>query len=70
MKLILEKDEGIQVEVRDIVNLDKDSKILFFFLNGHFREQDIINIEESLSSKTGRKCIVLDSIFKDKIMGI
>lgn len=70
MKLILEKEDGIKVEIREINTLEKGSNILFFFLNTHLRKEDIEAIETELINKIGKRCVVLDSIFVNKIMGI
>ena len=70
MKLFLEKDDGVKVEISEVSTLNKDSEILFFFLNSHYRKSDIESIEIELKNKTGRPCVVLDSVFVNKIMGI
>lgn len=70
MKLIIEKDNGTRVEVSEINLLDADNNILFFFLNYRLREKDIEVIEEKLTSKIGKQCVVLDNLFASKIMGV
>ena len=70
MKLFLEKDDGTKAEIREINTLNKDTEILFFFLNSHYRKEGIESIEMELKNKTGKQCIVLSSVFVNKIMGI
>lgn len=70
MKLYLQKDDGEKVEISEVSTLNKDSEMLFFFLNSHYRKSDIESIEIELKNKTGRQCIALDSVFANKIMGI
>ncbi|MGJ9383227.1 hypothetical protein [Salipaludibacillus sp. CF4.18] len=69
MKLFIQK-ENVNVEVREIQSLSKDSEILFFFLNGNIRPQEIDALEQSLSLKTGKKVIVLPSILKETIKSL
>lgn len=69
MKLIIENDDGARVEVRKIKKLKSDGDILFFFLDyGALRPEDRENIESHLSKETGKKCILLDGRFHDKII--
>lgn len=70
MKLFLEKDNGEKIELKEITGASENSKTLFFFLNFHLREKDIEVIEENLTSKIGKQCVVLDGMFADKIMGV
>ena len=70
MKLFLEKDNGEKIEIKEITGASENSKTLFFFLNFHLREKDIEVIEENLTSKIGKQCVVLDNLFASKIMGI
>lgn len=70
MKLFLEKDNGEKIELKEITGASENSKTLFFFLNFHLREKDIEVIEENLTSKIGKQCVVLDNLFASKIMGI
>jgi len=70
VKLFLEKDNGEKIELKEITGASENSKTLFFFLNFHLREKDIEVIEENLTSKIGKQCVVLDNLFASKIMGI
>lgn len=70
MKLILQNNDNSTVEIREIESLDKNSEMLFFFLNTRLCETDIKKIENDLSNKIGKKVIVLDILFKEKILGI
>lgn len=68
MKLILEND-GVQVEVKEIEAINANSEMLFFFLSVHIRKPEIEALEAELFKKTGKKCIVLDSVYSQKILG-
>lgn len=69
MKLIL-RDEGMRdIEIKEITTINKDSKVLFFFLDTIIRPSDITEIERELSEKIGIKCVVLDKRFRPEIMG-
>ena len=70
MKLILQRDDNSTVEIKEIKSLNKNSDMLFFFLNTRLCKTDIEKIENDLSDKIGRKVIVLDVLFKEKILGI
>lgn len=70
MKLLLKKDDNVVCEVCEITTVEKNSDILFFFLNQHLRKADIELIEKELSLKTGKQCVALDSLFANKIMGV
>lgn len=69
MKLILRDVQG-DIEVKEILNLNKDSEMIFFFLGQILRAKDIESIEEYLSKKVGKKVICLDARFREKIYGI
>lgn len=70
MKLLLQRDDKSIVEVKEIEGLNKDSEMLFFFLNCLMRPEDIKNLEILLSKKIGRKVVILDAAFKEKALSI
>lgn len=39
MKLLLQNDDNTTVEIKEITSLNKNSEVLFFFLNGRFTEK-------------------------------
>jgi hypothetical protein len=69
MKLFLENDSGSRIEVKEIESLDKESDMLLLTMNVRMRTTDIESIEKYMSAKTGKKCIILDSMF-DKVLSI
>lgn len=58
------------MEAKEIESLSKDSEILFFFLKSRLDIQDAGKIQKQLSDMTGKKVILLDATFEDKILSI
>ena len=65
MKLYIE-DDNRKIEIKEIEKVS-DGEILFFMLNSVYRPEDIKQMENELTTKTNRKCIVLDARF-DKVL--
>ena len=61
MKLYIE-DGNRKIEVKEIEQVS-DGEILFFMLNNAYRPEDIKQMENDLTTKINRKCIVLDARF-------
>lgn len=69
MELFIRKDNGNTIQVKEMTTLDKDCKMLFFFIQHIVKPDDIRAMEEVLSEKTGKKAIVLDARFSETILG-
>lgn len=69
MKLLLQDDDNVMTQLRDIQTVSPESKVLIFFINYAIRSDSLKTLEDSLSEKTGMKCIVLDSRF-EKVVGV
>lgn len=69
MRLLIERDDGSIVEVREIESTPESADTLFFFSGYTLYPSDMDAMEEALSRKTGRRCVVLDRKI-EKIMGI
>ena len=69
MKVYIENDNGARVEVKEIeaVNLNSDLIILMTDMRLMLRDKEII--EETMSEKMGKKCVVIDGMFT-KVLGI
>lgn len=61
MRLLIEKDDSAIVEVKDICSIPSDADVLVFHSSVHLKSDDIARIEEFLSKKTMRRCVVLPS---------
>lgn len=70
MKLLLQNDDNTTVEIKEITSLNKNSEVLFFFLKGCYRQEDITIMENKLQDKIGKKVVIIDNRFAEKIMGI
>ena len=62
MKLIL-KNGNVETEIKEITGISKESELLIIRSNSHLRQTDIENYEIYLSSKIGKKVVILDSLF-------
>ena len=60
MRVLIERDDGILVEAREIESIPPDADTLIFFTRVFMRRADLENIEKRLSEKTGKRCVVLD----------
>jgi len=69
VKLLLQDDYNVMTQLRDIQTVSPESKVLIFFINYAIRPDNLKTLEDSLSEKTGMKCIVLDSRF-EKVLGV
>ena len=70
MKLLLQNDDNTTVEIKEITSLNKNSEVLFFFLNGRYTNENIAKYENELQKKIGRKVVILDGRFTEKIMSV
>lgn len=68
MRLLIEKDDGELVPVKEIESVSPDSSILLLRLNVCFSKDNLAAIEKSMSEKTGKTCVVLP-IGIDKVFG-
>jgi hypothetical protein len=69
MKLVLLKEDGAQVEIKQIQGLPKDAKILFFFIDRTLRRDDLEEMENYIQNKVNQKVVILDASFRDVILG-
>lgn len=70
MKILLQHDDGLTTEIREIECLNKDSETLFFFVCNIMRKIDIKDLEDELKNKTGKNVVILDGRFQGKILGL
>lgn len=69
MRVLIEQDDGRIIEAREIEGVPASADILLFFMNYYIATKDAIQIEESLSARIGKKCIVLSYPIK-QVVGI
>ena len=70
MKLYMESDNGTRIEVKEISSINPDAGVLIFFISRRLRYEDLAMLQEELSTRTNKHCIILEDYFKDKIYGI
>lgn len=70
MKLFMETDTGEKIEVKEIKDINANSSVLIFFLKDRVPLDRIERYEAYLSSKIGRKCVMLDKVFTETIIGL
>lgn len=68
MRLLIEKDDGERVPVKEIETVSPDSSVLLLHSVNYLRKDDIEGIEKIMSEKTGKPCVVLP-IGIDKVFG-
>ena len=68
MRLLIEKDDGELVPVKEIESVSPDSSILLLHSCNYLRKDDMESIEKIMSEKTGKTCVVLP-IGIDKVFG-
>ena len=61
MRMLIETEKRIRIEVREIECVPKDADMLIFFAELALRRDDVSALEESLSKRTGKKCVVVDN---------
>lgn len=59
MRLLIEKDDGERVPVKEIETVSRDSSVLLLHSINYLRKDDIEGIEKIMSEKTGKTCVVL-----------
>lgn len=69
MDIYLEKDDGTRVKLKEVMTLDKDCEVLFLMLNNRLHLSDQEQIEQYMSKKIGKKCIVMDAMV-DRVLGM
>lgn len=69
MKLIAEKDDGTQIEIKEIGNVPKSCSMLLFTTSYMLSKSDQKAFEDCLTKRTGKKCILLPNCI-DKIYGM
>jgi len=60
---------NIRTEIKELKLVKSDSEVLLFFVDMRLSDEDIEKLEKELTNKTGKKCVCLDSRFKDKVYG-
>ena len=68
MRLLIEKDDGELVPVKEIESVSPDSSVLLLHSVNYLRKDDMEGIEKIMSEKTGKTCVVLP-IGIDKVFG-
>lgn len=69
MRILIEQDDGAVVEAREIESVPPGSGILIFFGQYAMKNERMKELEEELSKKTGKICIILPAHI-DKVIGI
>ena len=69
MKLIAEKDDGTQIEIKEIGNVPKSCSMLLFTTSYMLSKSDQKAFEDCLTKWTGKKSILLPNCI-DKIYGM
>ena len=69
MRILIEKDDGELVPVKEIETVSPDSSILLLHSGNYLRKDDMEGIEKIMSEKTGKTCVVLP-IGIDKVFGV
>lgn len=69
MRVLIEKDDGALIEAREIESVPPDSGMLIFFGQYAMKNERMKELEEELSKKTGKICIILPA-YIDKVVGI
>lgn len=69
MKLIAEKNDGTQIEIKEIQDISESCGMLLFTTSCILSKSDREVFEEYLTKQTGKKCILLPNCI-DKIYGM
>lgn len=69
MKLYLEKNDGTKIELKEVETIGKECDIVLLMLKVRLSPIDQEKIEEIMSEKIGKKCVVLDSMV-DRVLGM
>lgn len=69
MKLYLEKNDGTKIELKEVETIGKECDIVLLMLKVRLNPIDQEKIEEIMSEKMGKKCVVLDSMV-DRVIGM
>ena len=69
MRVLIEQDDGAIIEAKEIEGISATADVLLFFVNCFMRRIEETCLEEVLSEKTGKKCVVLNSSI-EKVVGI
>ena len=70
MKLFLETEAGLKVEIKEINKADSNAELLIFFLDARWGPDDLDRVQKNLGIITGRECLVLGKEFRPTIYGI
>lgn len=70
MKLILKKDDNVEVEIKEIHSINKECKQVIFFIEYKLRAEDIGRLQNKLSEKLKKDVIILGPGFSNKIYAI
>ena len=68
MKLILKNGE-VETEIKEITGISNECDLLIIKSHSHLRPVDIEKCESYLSSKTGKKVVILQPCFGE-VLGI
>lgn len=69
MRVLIEQDNGAIVEVREIEGVQPDADTLVFFTQIAMRKEDLEALENRLSEKIGKTCVVLDHYIQ-QVVGV
>lgn len=59
MRLLVETDDSAVVEVGEVLCVPADADILVFHSSVHLKSGDLARLEESLTKKTMKRCVIL-----------
>lgn len=69
MRILVEKDDGTIIEVKEIESVPNDVDTLIFFSDYIISCTDTLACEKSLSEKIGKKCVVVSGCLT-KVIGV
>lgn len=67
MKLILKRDDNVEVEIEGIKYIDQKCRLVIFFVDYNLRKEDLELLENKLSKKLKKEVLILGRGFSDKI---
>lgn len=69
MRLLIEREDGSTIEVREIEGVSDASNTLIALCSMHLSAEDAKRVADTLSAATGKRCVVLPPHI-EKIVGV
>ena len=67
-RLLLEKDDGALVEIKEIDSISESANVLIFMCSVYMKKEDKKLTQDTLSELTGKQCVILGPEFA-KVIG-